>query len=333
MLSPSSGIVDSHALMLSLQGDAEAAGAVVAFRSPVMGGRVGEDGIVLDVGGDDRARLRAAAAVNCAALNAQTVAAGLEGLNRRAIPRRYLAKGNYFTLRGSSPFERLIYPMPRAGGLGVHLTMDLAGQARFGPDVEWVEKEEYDVDPNRADAFYAAVRTYWPDLRDGALLPDYAGIRPKIQAAGAPVADFAIQGPADHGARGLVNLYGIESPGLTAALAIAEMVAEMVWCRETPSLMKSAHTFHKALTGHIFLGVVKGERGGFSPDHAGESVDVEHVAGGRELDGHPDVADVLLQARRPEHRGNPAYLLAVLVGRRRLGPIFGLHLAVEHDAD
>ena len=228
LLSPSSGIVDSHALMLGLQGDAEAAGAVIAFRSPVVGGRVGEDGIVLDVGGDDRARLTAAAAVNCAALNAQKVAAGLEGLDRRAIPQRYLAKGNYFTLSGPSPFERLIYPVPRAGGLGVHLTMDLAGQARFGPDVEWVEEEDYDVDPDRADAFYAAVRAYWPDLRDGALLPDYAGIRPKVQAAGAPAADFVVQGPADHGVRGLVNLYGIESPGLTAAFAIAEMVAEMV---------------------------------------------------------------------------------------------------------
>ena len=227
ILSPSSGVIDSHALMLALRGDAEAAGAAVALLSPVTGGSIEDDGIVLDVGGAEPTRLCCARVFNCTGLNAQRIALGMSGLDRQTIPQRYMAKGTYFTLSGKSPFQRLIYPMPLAGGLGVHLTVDLAGQARFGPDVEWVEEEDYSVDLDRAKVCYDAVRTYWPDLPDDALQPDYAGIRPKVQAPDEAAADFVIQGPDDHGVKGLVNLYGIESPGLTASLAIAGRVVEL----------------------------------------------------------------------------------------------------------
>ena len=228
ILSPSSGVIDSHAFMLALRGDVEAAGAAVALMSPVTGGFLEDGGIVLDVGGAEPTRLRSARVFNCAGLGAQRVAHGLAGLDPGTIPRRYMAKGSYFTLSGKSPFRRLVYPMPLAGGLGVHLTVDLAGQARFGPDVEWVVEEDYGVDPDRAQVCYDSVRTYWPNLADGALQPDYAGIRPKVQAPGEAAADFVIQGPDDHGVKGLVNLYGIESPGLTASLAIAGRVVALV---------------------------------------------------------------------------------------------------------
>jgi L-2-hydroxyglutarate oxidase LhgO len=220
--------------MLSLQGDAEAAGAVFAFLSPVLGGVAGEDGIALDVAFDGGGasggtlRLAARAVVNAAGLGAVDLARALDGLAPDRVPRYHLAKGNYYTLSGASPFKRLIYPLPEAAGLGVHVGLDLAGRARFGPDVEWVDAVDYDVDPRRAEAFYAAVRRYWPDLPDGALQPDYAGVRPKLQAPGAPARDFMIQGPADHGIPGLINLYGIESPGLTASLAIAGRVAALL---------------------------------------------------------------------------------------------------------
>ena len=228
ILSPSSGVIDSHAFMLALWGDAEATGVAVALLSPVTGGSIKDGGIVLDVGGAEPTRLRCARVFNCAGLGAQRVAYGLAGLDPGTIPRRYMTKGTYFTLSGKSPFQRLVYPMPVAGGLGVHLTVDLAGRARFGPDVEWVVEEDYDVDADRAIVCYDAVRTYWPDLADGALQPDYAGIRPKVQAPGEGAADFVIQGPDDHGVKGLVNLYGIESPGLTASLAIAGRVVALV---------------------------------------------------------------------------------------------------------
>ncbi len=228
LLSPSTGIIDSHAFMLSLQGDAEAAGALFAFLSPLEGGKAGEEGIALEVGGREPMRLLARAVVNSAGLWAGDVARSIEGLPAASVPRHYFAKGSYFTLSGPSPFRRLIYPLPEAAGLGVHVTLDLAGRARFGPDVEWVEDLDYRVDPRRAEAFYGAVRRYWPDLPDGALQPDYAGIRPKLQAPGEAPRDFVIQGPAEHGVPGLVNLYGIESPGLTAALAIAERVAALL---------------------------------------------------------------------------------------------------------
>ncbi|MCL4799738.1 MAG: NAD(P)/FAD-dependent oxidoreductase [Burkholderiales bacterium] len=224
LLSPSTGILDSHAYMLALQGDAEARGAVVVLRSPVAGGRVADGGIELDVGGAGPMRLRARAVVNSAGLHAQRLAAGIAGFPRGHVPPTYYAKGNYYSLAGRAPFAHLVYPMPNQAGLGVHVTIDLGGQARFGPDVEWIERIDYRVDPRRADGFYAAIREYWPGLRDGRLQPAYAGIRPKIVGPDAPAADFLIQGPAEHGVPGLVNLFGIESPGITASLAIADEV-------------------------------------------------------------------------------------------------------------
>lgn len=224
LLSPSTGILDSHAYMLALQGDAEARGAVIVLRSPVAGGRAADGAVELDVGGTEPTRLRARAVVNSAGLHAQRVAASLAGFPRVRIPPTYYAKGNYYGLVGRAPFAHLVYPMPNQAGLGVHITIDLGGQARFGPDVEWIERIDYRVDPRRADGFYAAIREYWPGLEDGRLQPAYAGIRPKIVGPDAPAADFLIQGPAEHGVPGLVNLFGIESPGITASLAIAEEV-------------------------------------------------------------------------------------------------------------
>jgi len=221
--SPSSGIVDSHGLMLGYLGDAEDRGAMVAFRAPVERGEVlPGGGFALEVGGAEPMRLRCRTLVNAGGLHAQAVARRIDGVPPQTIPPAYLAKGNYFSLAGRSPFSRLVYPIPEPGGLGVHVTVDLGGQARFGPDVEWVDRIDYAVDPARADRFYGAVRRYWPGLRDGALLPGYAGIRPKLVPQGAPDADFVVQGPDVHGIEGLVNLYGIESPGLTASLAIAD---------------------------------------------------------------------------------------------------------------
>ena len=222
LLSPSTGIVDSHGLMLAYQGEAEECGAMLAFHSPVAGGAVAADGIALDVGGAEPMRVFARTVINCAGLDAQRVAASLAGFPRDKVPPTYYAKGTYYSLSGRSPFTHLIYPVPEAAGLGVHLTLDLAGQARFGPDVEWVEKIDYIVDLSRADGFYRAIRDYWPDLKDGQLAPGYVGIRPKLGGAGTPASDFVIQGPAEHGVPGLVNLFGIESPGLTASLALAQ---------------------------------------------------------------------------------------------------------------
>jgi L-2-hydroxyglutarate oxidase LhgO len=228
LLSPSTGIVDGHQLMLGYQGDAEARGAAFAFCAPVVGGRVENDGIRLEVGGIEPMALKADVVVNAAGLWAQPVAASIAGIPRASIPPLYLAKGNYYGLTGRSPFRRLIYPTPGQASLGVHVLVDLAGQVRFGPDVEWISEIDYDVDPRRADVFYAAVRRYYPGLRDGALHPGYAGIRPKLQAPGTPAQDFLIQGPAEHGVAGLINLYGIESPGLTSALAIADYVVGVI---------------------------------------------------------------------------------------------------------
>ncbi|OVE48154.1 NAD(P)/FAD-dependent oxidoreductase [Chromobacterium violaceum] len=219
LLSPSTGIVDSHALMLSLLADAEAAGAQLALASPVEGGEVTPDGVALRVAS---MALLAKRVVNAAGLFAPDVARAIAGLRADSIPQARYARGVYFSLQGRAPFSRLVYPLPEAGGLGSHLTLDLAGQARFGPDVEWVDGVDYRVDPARADAFYRAVRAWWPQLPDGALAPGYAGIRAKIAGPGEPDADFVIQGPAVHGAPGLVNLFGIESPGLTSCLAIAD---------------------------------------------------------------------------------------------------------------
>jgi L-2-hydroxyglutarate oxidase LhgO len=227
-LSPSTGIIDSHALMLSYQAELEAAGGMVVLRAPVVAGRVGETGFALRVGGAEAMDLQCRLLVNSAGVHAPGLARRIAGIPSASIPRDYFCRGVYFTLSGRSPFRRLIYPVPEPGGLGVHLTLDLAGQARFGPDVEWIDGVDYTVDPRRGDRFYAAIRGYWPGLRDGALQPGYAGIRPKISGPTEPAADFLVQGPADHGVPSLVNLYGIESPGLTASLAIADHVAGLL---------------------------------------------------------------------------------------------------------
>ena len=227
LFSPVTGIIDSHAYMLALQGDAENAGAVMVFHSPVLGGRVTGRQIDIDVGGADPISLRCRLLINSAGLHAPGFARRLVGMPEDRIPTAYYAKGNYFSMAGRSPFSRLIYPVPVPGGLGVHLTIDLGGQARFGPDVEWIDEIEYTVDARRADSFYDAVRRYWPGLKDGALQPGYAGIRPKTVPKGAPAQDFLVQGPQTHGIPGLIHLFGIESPGLTASLAIADHVVEV----------------------------------------------------------------------------------------------------------
>jgi L-2-hydroxyglutarate oxidase LhgO len=225
--SPSTGIVDSHGLMLALQGDLEHAGGMVAFNSPLARARITAQGIELTA--QDGTQLRARTVVNAAGVQAPTLARRFEGLDPRHIPGEYYAKGNYFTLAGRSPFSRLIYPVPEAAGLGVHLTIDLGGQAKFGPDVQWVDTpDDLVVEPARGDAFYAEVRKYWPALPDGALQAGYAGIRPKISGPGEPARDFVIQGPAEHGVPGLLNLFGIESPGLTSSLAIGALAAGML---------------------------------------------------------------------------------------------------------
>jgi L-2-hydroxyglutarate oxidase LhgO len=227
LLSPVTGIIDSHAYMLALQGDAENAGAACVFHSPVVGGRARAGGIEVDVGGAEPITLGCRLLVNSAGLHAPDVARRIEGMPAERVPTAYYAKGNYFTLTGRSPFTRLIYPVPVPGGLGVHLTIDLGGQARFGPDVEWIPAIDYTVDPARAEKFYAAVRRYWPGLKDGAIQPGYSGIRPKIVPPSVASQDFVIQGPQTHGVPGLINLFGIESPGLTASLALAEFVVEV----------------------------------------------------------------------------------------------------------
>ena len=225
--SPSTGIVDSHALMLALQGDLENAGGMVVLNSPLDRAACRADGIALTAA--DGTELLAATVVNAAGLGAQALARRIDGMPPALVPPSHYAKGNYFTLAGRAPFSRLIYPAPEAAGLGVHLTLDLGGQAKFGPDVQWVDSpDDLVVDPARGDAFYAEVRKYWPGLADGALIPGYAGIRPKIQAPHEPAHDFMLQGPADHGVAGLVNLFGIESPGLTSSLAIGARVARML---------------------------------------------------------------------------------------------------------
>ncbi|HVB48345.1 MAG TPA: NAD(P)/FAD-dependent oxidoreductase [Burkholderiales bacterium] len=225
LYSPSTGIIDSHALMLAYLGDAQAHGAMLALRSPLGRARVRADGTLeLEVGGHEPMRLAARCVVNSAGLTAPSLARRIEGYPAALAPRELYAKGNYYALARRSPFARLVYPIPEPGGLGVHVTLDLGGRARFGPDVEWVERIAYDVDPRRAERFYAAIRRYWPALPDGALAPGYAGIRPKVAGPGEPAPDFLIQGPREHGVAGLVHLFGIESPGLTASLALADAV-------------------------------------------------------------------------------------------------------------
>lgn len=225
--SPATGILDSHGLMRALLLDAEEAGAAFVPRSPVLGGAATRDGVLLEVGGEAPMELLAARCYNCAGLGAGDLARRFRGARAEALPATRMAKGSYFALAGPAPFSRLVYPVPEAAGLGVHLTLDLEGRARFGPDVEWVEREDYGVDPARAAGFDAAIRAYWPGLPEGALEPAYAGIRAKLQGPGEPAADFLVQGPEAHGVPGLVNLLGIESPGLTSCLALAGHVAGM----------------------------------------------------------------------------------------------------------
>jgi len=230
LLSSETGIVNTHALMLAFLADVEANRGVIAFYTPI--DRIGRTKTGWDVrfGGAGRESILVDAVVNCAGLDAQALAEATEGYPLERIPKLVLAKGNYFSCTGPKAFSRLIYPAPVDGGLGVHVTLDLSGRLRFGPDVEWVERRDYDVAPQRAASFYAAIRRYWPGLPDDALAPDYAGIRPKLGGPGAPAADFVIDGPAEHGLPGLMHLFGIESPGLTACMSIAEEVAKQMEC-------------------------------------------------------------------------------------------------------
>lgn len=229
--SPLTGILDTHAYMLSLQADAEHAGALFVFNSEALGGCITPEGVALQVKSTDgeHSKLLANTVVNCGGLWAPRIAAAIRDFPEASVPRPYFAKGNYYALEGKQPFSRLVYPIPEAGGLGVHLTLDLGGQARFGPDVEWLDDTSgdlnYTVDPRRADNFYREIRSYWPDLADGALQPAYSGVRPKICAPGSPAADFLFS---SHGTPCYLGMYGIESPGLTASLAIAEHAASIL---------------------------------------------------------------------------------------------------------
>jgi len=227
-LSPSSGIVDSHALMLSYRGELEGAGGMVVLRSPVTGGRVTANGFVLDVGGAEPTEVECRLLINCAGLGAPELAGRIAGILPKTVPPAYFRRGVYFTVTGPPPFHRLIYPVHGKTGLDIHAVVDLAGRVRFGPDTEWIDRIDYSVDPRRAEHFYPAVRSFWPDLPDGALQPGYAGIRPTISGPGEQSLDYQIRGPDIHGVPGLINLFGIESPGLTASLGIGEYVTAMV---------------------------------------------------------------------------------------------------------
>lgn len=225
LLSPSTGIIDSHELMMALRADAEAHGAAVVFDTPIIAGTIHDRQIIITTGGTHPLSLSCDTLVNAAGLGAWRVVSAMRGFPVAAIPARWLAKGNYFALEsGRAPFRHLVYPVPEDGGLGVHLTLDLSGQARFGPDVEWLATAEidYTVDGTRAEGFEDVIRRYWPGIVGRRLVPAYSGIRPKLSGPGKPAADFCISGPEDHGVPGMVNLFGIESPGLTACLAIAE---------------------------------------------------------------------------------------------------------------
>jgi len=228
LYSPSTGIVDSHGLMLSLLGEAEAGGAVIAYNTEITRARLTGRGVEISINGEDRPVLDAKLLINAAGLHAPALARSIEGFPAERVPQSWLARGCYFSMTGRTPFRRLIYPLPEPGGLGVHLTLDLAGQARFGPDVEWIDAIDYAVDPGRAEAFAASIRRYWPGLDPSRLSPAYAGIRPKLSGPGMTAADFRIDGPADHGDLPVVHLYGIESPGLTSSLAIADHVVRLL---------------------------------------------------------------------------------------------------------
>lgn len=228
LLSPSTGIIDAHGLMLAMRSDIESHGGAIAFKTPVTGGEIINGGAQLETGGAQKALVKAQLIVNAGGHGAPVLLEKLLGFPAEFRRQGYFAKGNYFKLTGKNPFSRLIYPVPEQAGLGIHATLDLGGQVRFGPDVEWVDRaDDLEVDPARAETFYAAIRNYWPGLPDGALTPDYAGIRPKIVGPGHAAADFVIEGPKSHGVANMVNLLGLESPGLTSSLAIAERVMEL----------------------------------------------------------------------------------------------------------
>jgi L-2-hydroxyglutarate oxidase LhgO len=227
--SPSTGLIDSHALMIALQGDLEAADGIVATQSRIRGVHVDDDGISLKVqSGDEQSELIATTVINSAGLDAVALARQCTGVNIEDLPKGFLAKGNYFVYDGKSPFRTLVYPLPVDGGLGVHATLDLGGKLRFGPDVEWVDTVDYSVDESRRDLFAASIRNFWPAIRPEDLLPDYAGIRPKLAGPGEPAADFRIDVAAAGRKRQLVHLLGIESPGLTASLSMAIEVRHRV---------------------------------------------------------------------------------------------------------
>ncbi|TQI75956.1 L-2-hydroxyglutarate oxidase LhgO [Bosea sp. AK1] len=227
LLSPETGVVDSHALMLSLLGECEAAGGSLALNTPITGWRRETEGFSVDFGGAEPATYTVRTVVNSAGHGAPKLLGLLDGFPSEHVPVQHYAKGNYFALTGKQPFSHLVYPVPEAAGLGIHATIDMGGRVKFGPDVEWVgSDQDLVVDPARAEKFYAAIRTYWPALSDGALVADYAGIRPKLHGPSEPMPDFRVDGPEVHGIAELVNLLGIESPGLTSSLAIAEMVRE-----------------------------------------------------------------------------------------------------------
>ena len=227
-LSPSTGIIDSHGLMLAYLGDAQAQGASLALHSPVIGGNVTSDGITLAVGGAEPMQLTCKTVVNAAGLTAQAVSRSIAGIPAATIPPTYYAIGRYYTLAGATPFQRLVYPVARSDWLGVHVTLDLGGRCKFGPDFNWIDAIDYTFDESQAADFYEAIRRYYPGLKDGSLQPGYTGIRPKITGKGEAAADFMIQGPRDHGVPGMVNLYGIESPGLTSSLAIGAYVRSLL---------------------------------------------------------------------------------------------------------
>jgi len=228
LYSPETGIIDSHAFMLALEGDLEDGGGMIAFNTPVEGLHPSRDGWEVRFGGAEAGVMTVDAVINAAGLGAQKLARATEGYAVARVPRLVLAKGNYFGFAGKPAFSHLIYPAPVEGGLGTHVTLDMAGRMRFGPDVEWIEQESYTVDPKRADSFYASVRSYFPALPDNSLVPDYCGIRPKLTGKGEAAADFLVDGPAGHGLPRLVHLFGIESPGLTSSLSIAEEVVAQI---------------------------------------------------------------------------------------------------------
>lgn len=244
LLSPSTGIIDSHALMLALLGDAEDSGAMLSLNTRIVSGRIEAHRIVLqtvNTASGENFEIATSRLVNAAGLGAVALAGSLEGLDRQLLPTLRYAKGNYFSVAGRAPFSRLVYPVPEPGGLGVHLTLDLGGAARFGPDVEWTDVLDYRVDPARGERFYAAIRKYWPELADGSLQPAYSGIRPKLSGPGEASSDFVIQDAAAYGIQGLVNLFGIESPGLTSSLAVAEHVARILAPEAHRDLSDSLH--------------------------------------------------------------------------------------------